>query len=187
MRWSREKSCNNARGADAGEWAAKPFARWEQHCQLRRLREKKGRINWSENLVVSSCNAKGWDNQSELTMVSASPRNTPKFDQHRGADLTSRYCSSLHAYAHNRRFMSQARRTRHFAWSARWGEEKKINGFIFSLPLASRLTFVSYFEMLRSPCLARKAPVSPVMQASIVTGCPRSKYRNRPCCVTFEI
>ena len=37
--------------------------------------------------MVSSCNAKGWYNQSELTMVSASPRNTPKFDKHRSADL----------------------------------------------------------------------------------------------------
>ena len=37
-------------------------------------------------------------------------------------------------YAHNRRFMSQARRTRHFARSARWGEEKKNKALFFLLP-----------------------------------------------------
>ena len=126
MRWvSREKSCDNARGADAGEWAASAPPPATQATRKKAA---------STNLVVSSCNAKRWDNQSELTMVSASPRNTPKFDKHRGGDLSSRYCSSLHVYAHNRRFMSQARRTQYFAWSAKWGEEKKNKALFFLFP-----------------------------------------------------
>ena len=40
----------------------------------------------------------------------------------------TRFSASLH----NRRFMSQARRTRHFARSARRGEEKKIKLYFFS-------------------------------------------------------
>ena len=63
-------------------------------------------------------------------------------------------------------------------------KRKMRGGEKISPPLDSRLIFFSRFELLRSPCLARKAPV---MQASIVTGSPSSKYGNRPCCVTFEI
>ena len=54
---------------------------------------------------------------------------------------------------HDRRFMSQAGRTRCFARSARRGEEK-YRALYFSLPLVSR-----------SPCLAHKAPV---MQATAI-------------------
>ena len=64
---------------------------------------------------------------------------------------------------HNRRFLSQARRTRHFARSAtraRRGEEKL---YSFSSPRLARVALRASREMPRSPRLAQKPPV---MQAN---------------------
>ena len=62
----------------------------------------------------------------------------------------TRFAASLH----NRRFLSQARRTRHFARSARRGEEKKNKTLFFLLS-----SFRAARKMPLSPRLAHKAPV----------------------------
>ena len=66
----------------------------------------------------------------------------------------TRFAASLH----NRRFMSQARRTRHFACSARRGEEKKNKALFFSPLFVSRCAQNAAFTSLGSNG-------APVMQA----------------------
>ena len=74
-----------------------------------------------------------------------------------------RRSSSFLSRLHDRRFMSQAGRTRYFARSARRGEEKI---FIFLFP--SPRSCHAPREISRSPRLAHKAPV---MQANFSQTC----------------